>query len=52
MFKKGLFKVVAPLAAASMLLAACGADDSSGSSSSSDGEITKLVAGTEACWVK
>ena len=31
MFKKGLFKVVAPLAAASMLLAACGADDSSGS---------------------
>ena len=50
MFKKGLFKVVAPLAAASMLLAACGADDSSGSSSSSDGEITKLVAGTEATY--
>ena len=47
MFKKGLFKVVAPLAAASMLLAACGADDSSGSS---DGEITKLVAGTEATY--
>jgi len=47
MFKKGLFKVVAPLAAASMLLAACGADDSS---SSSDGEITKLVAGTEATY--
>lgn len=47
MFKKGLFKVVAPLAAVSILLAACGADDSS-SSSSSDGEITKLVAGTEA----
>ena len=47
MFKKGLFKVVAPLAAVSILLAACGANDSS-SSSSSDGEITKLVAGTEA----
>ena len=47
MFKKGLFKVVAPLAAASMLLAACGADDSSNSSSSSN-ETTKLVAGTEA----
>ena len=45
MFKKGLFKIVAPLAAASMLLAACGADDSS---NSSDGELTKLVAGTEA----
>lgn len=53
MFKKGLFKVVAPLAAASMLLAACGSDDSSssdGSSSSSDGEMTKLVAGTEATY--
>ena len=47
MFKKGLFKVVAPLAAAAMLLTACGADDSSNSSSSGD-EITKLVAGTEA----
>ena len=47
MFKKGLFKVVAPLAAASMLLAACGADDSS---SSSDGDIKKLVAGTEATY--
>lgn len=53
MFKKGLFKVVAPLAAASMLLAACGSDDSSssdGSSSSSDGDMTKLVAGTEATY--
>ena len=48
MFKKGLFKAVAPLAAVSILLAACGADDSSNAGSSSDGEITKLVAGTEA----
>ena len=46
MFKKGLFKIVAPLAATSLLLAACGADDSS----SSDGEITKIVAGTEATY--
>lgn len=50
MFKKGLFKVVAPLAAVSILLAACGADDSSSSDSSSDGEITKIVAGTEATY--
>ena len=50
MFKKGLFKVVAPLAAVSMLLVACGADDSSSSDSSSDGEITKIVAGTEATY--
>ena len=50
MFKKGLFKVVAPLAAVSILLAACGADDSSSSGSSSDGEITKIVAGTEATY--
>ncbi|MGM9949036.1 MAG: basic amino acid ABC transporter substrate-binding protein [Lysinibacillus sp.] len=42
--KKGLLKVMAPLAAASFLLAACGSDESTGS----DGEITKLVAGTEA----
>lgn len=42
--KKSLLKVIAPLAAASMLLAACGSDNSTGS----DGEITKLVAGTEA----
>ena len=44
MMKKGLFKVMAPLAAASFLLAACGSDDSTGA----DGEIMKLVAGTEA----
>ncbi len=44
MMKKGLLKVMAPLAAASLLLAACGSDDSTGA----DGEITKLVAGTEA----
>lgn len=42
--KKSLLKVIAPLAAASMLLAACGSDDSTGA----DGEIKKLVAGTEA----
>lgn len=44
MMKKGFFKVIAPLAAASMLLAACGSDSSTGS----EGEIKKLVAGTEA----
>ncbi len=47
MFNKKLFKVVAPVATAAMILAACGADDKS---TSEGGEITKIVAGTEATY--
>ncbi|WP_431027853.1 basic amino acid ABC transporter substrate-binding protein [Lysinibacillus sp. LZ02] len=47
MFKKSLFKIVAPLAAASMLLAACSGDEAK---NSEGGEITKIVAGTEATY--
>ncbi|MFF5995248.1 basic amino acid ABC transporter substrate-binding protein [Lysinibacillus sp. KU-BSD001] len=47
MFKKPLFKIVAPLAAASMLLAACSGDEAK---NSEGGEITKIVAGTEATY--
>ncbi|WP_332648651.1 basic amino acid ABC transporter substrate-binding protein [Lysinibacillus sp. 54212] len=47
MFKKSIFKIIAPFAAASMILAACGSDDVK---TGADGEITKIVAGTEATY--
>ncbi|MEK4230608.1 basic amino acid ABC transporter substrate-binding protein [Solibacillus sp. FSL H8-0538] len=42
------FKIIAPFAAASMILAACGAEDSS--TKDTGGNITKIVAGTEATY--
>lgn len=52
MKKNKLFKLIAPFAAATMILAACGADkdSSTGASTGEDGEITKVVAGTEATY--
>lgn len=45
--KHKLFKVIVPFAAVSILLAACGTDQTT---SSENGEITKIVAGTEATY--
>lgn len=46
MFKKCVLKMLVPFTAAAMILAACGSDDEG--KTGDDGEITKLVAGTEA----
>lgn len=48
MFNKKFFKMVAPIATAAMILAACGGDEES--STGENGEITKIVAGTEATY--
>ena len=47
MFNKKLFKLAAPIATAAFILAACGADKET---TGENGEITKIVAGTEATY--